>query len=367
VLILDSDTQPEDVIRNANRDLAEYQRIRSWFVWPDRDFPRTSTQKPKLNAIREMVLRTGSVTSSPLSELISRIKGQSGRLVPSANPESDLNLSSLDRVELLAALEDKYQIDLSETGLSSMKTVADIERVLRGEMPARMRYHFPAFAQRWPITWIRAISDYLLLMPAVFLLGWPKIEGRANLRHVNPPALVICNHVSDVDLGFVRTALPERFGRKLATATGGEALESLRTPAVSKSLIARSYDRMKWMLGVSLLNLFPLPREAGFRESFRFAGDLVDRDYSVLIFPEGRHTDDGEMRAFRSGIGLLQKNLNIPVVPMRIDGLFELKNAGKRIARPHTIRVKIGKPVTYLDNQDPQSIARELQKRVAQL
>jgi long-chain acyl-CoA synthetase len=124
---------------------------------------------------------------------------------------------------------------------------------------------------------------------------------------------------------------------------------------------------VKWVLGVSLLNLFPLPREAGFRESFQFAGELVDRGYSVLVFPEGRHTEDGKMRAFRSGIGLLANNLKIPVIPVRIDGLFELKQAGKRFAGPHVIRVKIGKPITFLDNQDPQSIARDLQKRVEQL
>jgi len=52
---------------------------------------------------------------------------------------------------------------------------------------------------------------------------------------------------------------------------------------------------------------------------------------------------------------------------MRIDGLFELKREGKRFARPHVIRVKIGSPITFPDNQDPQTIARELQKRVAQL
>jgi len=267
----------------------------------------------------------------------------------------------------MAALEEKYQVDLSETRFAAVNTVGDLERALRGEMPARARYHYPRFAQGWPVTWIRRVTDYLLLMPAVFLLGWPRIEGRQNLHGVNGPVLVICNHIGDVDLGFVRTALPERIGGKLATAAGGETLEALRTPPLSKSAIARAYDRLKWVLGVSLLNLFPLPREAGFRQSFQFAGELVDRGYSVLVFPEGRHTEDGKLRAFRSGIGLLANNLKIPIIPMRIDGLFELKQARKRFASPHVIRVKIGTPITFLDNQDPESIARELQNRVEQL
>ena len=61
-----------------------------------------------------------------------------------------------------------------------------------------------------------------------------------------------------------------------------------------------------------MLNLFPLPREAGFRESFAYAGESVDRGYSLLVFPEGRHTTDGKMLPFRAGIGLLANNLQIP-------------------------------------------------------
>ena len=123
---------------------------------------------------------------------------------------------------------------------------------------------------------------------------------------------------------------------------------------------------MKWTLGVSLLNLFPLPREAGFRESFAYAGESVDRGYSILVFPEGRHTTDGKMLPFRTGIGLLANNLRIPIIPMRIDGLFELKQAGKKFARPGQIKVKIGAPVELADH-DPEEIAKELQRKVENL
>jgi long-chain acyl-CoA synthetase len=99
------------------------------------------------------------------------------------------------------------------------------------------------------------------------------------------------------------------------------------------------------VLGVSY-SRFPLPREAGFRDSFAFAGESVDRGFSILVFPEGRHTTDGHMCPFRSGIGLLVKNLGIPVVPMRIDDLFELKHAGRRTASPYQNKVKIGPPVS---------------------
>jgi long-chain acyl-CoA synthetase len=124
---------------------------------------------------------------------------------------------------------------------------------------------------------------------------------------------------------------------------------------------------MKWTLGVSLLNLFPLPREAGFRKSFAYAGEAVDHGYSVLVFPEGRHTADGKINPFRAGIGLLANNLGIPVFPMRILGLFEVKQAGRRFAAPKKICVRIGRPMTFPGDKDPGEIAKELQSAVEAL
>lgn len=374
VLILRDGADAESVVRHANEKLAEYQRIRCWSVWPEQDFPRTSTQKPRTSLIREHVLaeQAGENVSgrgvSPLAELIARATSRTpAPLASSAKLEADLNLSSLDRVELLSALEDRYQIDLSETQFASVNTVGDLEKILQGERPPRVQYHYPRWVQRWPVTWIRVAVHYLLLRPAVFLLGWPRVEGRENLRNVRGPLLVICNHTDDVDVGFILTVLPARLRHRLATATGGEALETLRTPAAGKNAVARIYDRLKWTLGVSLLNLFPLPRQAGFRESFAYAGECIDRGYSVLVFPEGRHTADGKMNPFRAGIGLLANSLRVPVLPMRIDGLFEVKRAGRRFARPYQITVKIGHLAMYEPSNDPEWIAQDLQKKVSNL
>jgi len=372
---LGNEVETARIVDNANRTLGEYQRIRQWIVWPDQDFPRTSTQKPRRAEIAEAASRIISARgeespgrSTPLSELITRItKRPATNLQEGARLDSDLNLSSLDRVELLSAIEDRYQVDLSETRFSAANTVGDLDRMLKGEPPPRVVYHYPAWVERWPVTWIRFFVHYLLLRPAVFVLGWPRIQGRENLRDLHGPVLVICNHIGDVDVGFVLTALPARIRHKLATAAGGEALEALRTPPPERNLFARIFDRIEWAFGVSLLNLFPLPRDAGFRDSFAYAGESVDRGYSVLVFPEGRHTTDGNIRPFRSGVGLLVKNLNIPVVPMRIDGLFALKQAGRKTARPFQITVRIGPPIRFEPGIDPERIAADLQNKVAQL
>jgi long-chain acyl-CoA synthetase len=310
----------------------------------------------------------GPSDRSPLGELVSRITGRAaGTFNENASLDSDLGLSSLDRVELLSAVEDRYQVDLSEAKFSSVRTVGDLERMLRGEAAPGAGYHYPEWVLRWPVTWLRLAAHYLLMRPAIMLLGWPRIEGRKHLRDIKGPLLVVSNHVGDVDPGFILTALPARFRHHLAIATGGEALEALRMPAADRNVFLRIYDRAQWTLGVALLNLFPLPREAGFRRSFAYAGEAVDRGYSVLVFPEGHHTRDGKLHPFRAGIGLLAQNLGIPVLPMRIDGLFEVKQRGKKFARPWKIRVKIGKPITFEPGMDPEKIATELQREVERL
>jgi len=131
--------------------------------------------------------------------------------------------------------------------------------------------------------------------------------------------------------------------------------------------LLRVYDRVKWAFSVALLNLFPLPQQAGFLRSFTYAGEAVDRGYSVLVFPEGRHTTDGKIGPFQSGVGLLANNLRIPVLPMRIDGLFAVKEAGRKFAAPGKIQVRIGKPMQFAPETDPGDIARVLQRAVENL
>jgi long-chain acyl-CoA synthetase len=124
---------------------------------------------------------------------------------------------------------------------------------------------------------------------------------------------------------------------------------------------------MNYFLVVSLFNVFPLPKKSGFRESFRFAGDLADRGWNILVFPEGDLTPDGKLQPFRAGIGLLASNLKLPVVPIRVDGAYEIREARSKFNRPGRIRIHIGKPVEFPAGSDPQEIARVLEQCVAEL
>jgi long-chain acyl-CoA synthetase len=340
------------------------------------DFPRTSTGKPRLAEIRASVEAQSGNGSGPanwpataggIGDLISRMQHGSKQAATNANLESDLQLTSLDRVELLSALEDRYQVDLNETRFASARTVGDVENLVRASSPVRSEFVFPRWAQRWPVTWIREFFYYLLTWPATHLMAHPRVFGRENLRGVKGPLLVISNHVIYLDVGFVLAALPMRLRHRLAVAMGGERLAEMRRPPSEWPLAQRLLNRMNYFLVVSLFNVFPLPKQSGFRESFRFAGDLADRGWNILVFPEGDLTPDGKLQPFRAGIGLLASNLKLPVVPMRIDGGYEIREAGSKFNRPGRIRVHIGKPVEFPAGTDPQEITRALEQQVAEL
>jgi len=362
------------IIESANRSLAEYQKIRHWFVWSEPDFPRTPTQKPILPRIREVVQEAtnGGTESAPagdsLAGLIARITGRPVQVRSGdANLESDLHLSSLDRVELMSTLEERHQLDLNETQFQDVSTIAQLEKLLTQGSSAPNQHVFPTWPQHRVITLLRLAIYYLLAWPATYLLAAPRIRGRENLRDLQGPVLVVCNHVTYLDIAWILPALPARFRNCLATAMGGERLARMRRPSGSLNRFERFMERLRYFLAVSLFNVFPLPQQSGFLRSFAHAGDLADRGWNVLVFPEGKTTEDGNMSPFRSGIGLLAKQLKIPVVPIFLHGLFDLKEKHQILTRPGHVRATIGAPVRFAGDQDADEITRELERRVREL
>jgi long-chain acyl-CoA synthetase len=375
VLLLNgSDGNPAAAIEGANQSLAEYQRIRHSFLWPEPDFPRTPTQKPILTHIRDVVqkAKSGATQSTPapdtLTGLITRITGRPVQLGShDAHLETDLHLTSLDRVELMSALEERHQVDLNDAQFQDVTTVAQIEELLAQGSSSPIQHVFPTWPQHRLITALRLAIYYLLAWPATYLLAAPRIRGRENLRGLQGPVLVISNHVTYLDIAWILPALPARFRNRLATAMGGERLARMRRPSNSLSLFQRSLEHLRYFLALSLFNVFPLPQESGFLRSFAFAGDLADRRWNVLVFPEGKTTEDGDILPFRLGIGLLAKQLNVPVVPIYLYGLFDLKQREKIFTRPGHVRATIGAPVRFAPNQDASEITRELERRVRAL
>lgn len=374
LLMTDPGASPASAIELANQSLAEYQKIREWFLWPEPDFPRTPTQKPILPRIREAVVhgKTGTQEEggqdNSLAVLIGQITGRQVQLGPKDTAlETNLQLTSLDRVELMSALENRYQVGLNEVQFSEVATIGQLERLLKAGPSSTVEHVYPTWPQHWLITAFRLAIYYLLAWPATYLLAAPRIRGRENLRGLRGPVLVISNHVTYLDIAWILPALPARLRNRLATAMGGERLARMRRPPHDLNRFQRFMERMRYFLASGLFNVFPLPQKSGFLQSFAFAGDLADRGWNTLVFPEGQTTENGDMMSFHSGIGLLAKQLNIPVVPVYLRGLYDLKKTERIFAPPGHVQVTVGAPVRFASHQDVNEITRELERRVREL
>ena len=386
VLIMrEREADPERAIAGANERLARHQRIQRWVIWPEMDFPRTATQKVRKGEVAQAVkalmsAKAGSKTQAAhpsisvlsIVERISVGKNIEQTAAPSsaANLETDLKLDSLGRVELLSALEDHYQIELDEAAFTSSTTLTDVEKIVReGFVETSVRpYPYPEWTQGFPVTWLRIAFFYSVLLPVTNLLGWTRVYGKERLSGLPGPALFVANHVSLADQSLILAALPGRFRRNMAIAMDGEMLRDWRYPPKGTGWFKRLRWSLQYLLVVALFNVFPLPQKSGFRRSFAFAGETIDRGYSLMVFPEGRRSTEERMNHFKSGIGILAAQLNVPVVPVKLGGLYELKKSGRRgFAGPNRICVTFGEAVKYALVEEPARIARDLEEKVAAL
>lgn len=361
VIPRDERTDVNGAVQRTNESLAEFQRIRHWIVWPASDFPRTrGTRKVIKNQIADAVKTmmkeqstSAESVNAPLSlPVISRItRVEPAALSASANLADDLKLDSLGRVELLSALEDQYQIELDEAAITEATTIADIERIVSRGKSEAVAYPYPRWAMLFPIPWIRFVVYHSFLLPLTLIMCRVRAIGVERLANVKPPVLFVSNHVTDVDAALIISAMPWAWRYRMAIAMAGEILRDWRMNA-----------KVKYALGAALFNVFSLPRQSGFRQSFAYAGEAVDRGFSILIFPEGTETRDGRIQPFKSGIGLLASELKIPIVPVMLRGLFEVKKRKQRFVKSGTVSVTFGEPITFKENQTPAAITTELDR-----
>ncbi|HVF43347.1 MAG TPA: AMP-binding protein, partial [Pyrinomonadaceae bacterium] len=384
------------VIERANEALARHQRVRRWHVWPGTDFPRTPTHKVRKRDILERIqseqrddarrpCSCNGNTPAPLqtsdefapgrvAEVISSLASRAGAsLDADAKLATDLKLDSLGRVELLSALEDRYQIEIDEASFTAATTVGDVERIVRhggqsDSSDSAAEYPYPEWTQRFPATWLRVLVLYAVVFPITAVLCWLRVRGSENVRALKGPALFVSNHITYFDHALILSALPGRYRRGLAIAQEGERLRFWRRPPAGTPLFRRLRWLAQYFLTVLIFNTFSLPKASGFRRSFAHAGETVDRGYSLLVFPEGIRTEHAGMNSFKGGIGVLASKLGVPVVPVYIAGLTELKLSGRRgFTTPNRVSVLFGPPVAYARDEDPAQITADLERRVKEL
>jgi long-chain acyl-CoA synthetase len=190
---------------------------------------------------------------------------------------------------------------------------------------------------------VRTAFLELIAQPLIRLLAKPKVVLTTQIIP-DGPMLIIGNHVTAYDGPLILYALPGRLRRRVAIAMSGEMLMDLRRGRGQGNPVVNALAPIGYWLITALYNVFPLPRLRGFRRSFAHAGEAMDRGYSVMVFPEGHRSETGALQRFREGIGLLAKESHVPVLPVGLRGLAELKASG-RWWRSGALEVRVGAPV----------------------
>jgi len=203
-----------------------------------------------------------------------------------------------------------------------------------------------------PVRSIRYLIQRALLLPFTEAMVHPKVEGREWVRELERPVIFAANHSSHADTSLI--------------------LHSLTDTARDRTVVAAAADY--WfkhpILGnlVSLfLNTFPFSRTGGAQGQLHSSSQLLKSGWNLVLFPEGSRSPDGRIQEFKPGVGHLAKETGTPVVPMHIQGAFQVMPRGQRLPVPGPIRVRIGKPMTPQRAEGSREFTARVEKAVRTL
>jgi long-chain acyl-CoA synthetase len=372
VLLVHPGTDVDGVIREANARLQDHQRIRTSSIWPGTELPRTEgTRKLKRRAIRDWVRAGGSPIAAQSGDSIESLLARfaHGRTVSGSTTLDELGLSSLERVELMVALEDRFQTRLDEGRFSEVASVADLKRLV--EAPAVVDavdepVEFPSWNRSSPVRLIRRLSHATWIVPLTRAFAFARVEGLEHLRGLDGPVVFASNHQSHMDVPVIISALPGRWRARVAPAMAKEFFKAHFFPA-DHTWREWFTNSLNYYLASFFFNAFPLPqREAGARQTLKYIGEMTGLGWSILIFPEGMRSPTGQMKPFRGGIGMIGSRLDIPIVPIRLDDVDRLMPMGSSFVRPGRVRIAFGAPLR-LRGDDYAALATQVENAVRAL
>jgi long-chain acyl-CoA synthetase len=297
-----------------------------------------------------------------------------GRTIAPATTIGELGLSSLERVELMMALEETMHVTLDESRFAAATTVADLEALTRpleaggaaAAVTAAEPIDFPSWNRSAPIRALRRASLPTWILPLTRPFVSLKVEGLEHLDRAGGPVIFAANHQSHLDGPIILRALPPRWRYRVAPAMAKEFFRAHFYPD-GFTPAARLTNSMNYYLASAFFNAFPLPqRESGTRQTLRYIGDLIGHGYSILIFPEGRRTDAGEIKPFQPGVGMIAAKLGVPVVPVRLEGLDRILHHTWKAPVRGRARVVFGAPM-WLKGNDYGALAAEVEEAVRRL
>ena len=312
----------------------------------DAALPRTATRKVKREEVRAILKRMIAATArvddpaaSPVAIAIAGVKGIPVEEVTAhATLQGELGFDSLMLTELLEALEARFGA-IDPQRLQTCVTVADVEELLKSHSAQGPRtsegaprrpsapVSLPEPVQEMGKAFIGKLQDFFygeMMKPRVF--------GRAYIPH-NRNVIVVANHASHLDMGFVRHALG-KYGEDVV------------------SLAAQDYffeSGIKRVFFENLTNLKAIDRKASLRQAIRQASEVIERGKTVLIFPEGTRSAGGDVKEFKPLVGHLALVHGVDILPVFLGGTHSAMPKGSPVPTKREILARIGPPLAVAD------------------
>jgi long-chain acyl-CoA synthetase len=388
-------------------DLPPHKRVLGYDVWFE-PLPRTTTGKLKRHEIHRRVVEKQvlkgrepeTAVSGPdaawfadrhvdAASAVIRARAHFGRVVPDANLELDLGFDSMERVELLSELEQKFGVRVSEDRLHDILTVRQLVDAIRpgGNTAPAGRTTSEGAAPDQPGgnqlspdgNWSAILRDLppdddpvlsgllrsrWVLMPLLFVaarlirvvLARMDVSGLEHLPG-NGPFIISPNHQGYLDPLFVCGALPYRLLSNLFFVGASEYFE---TPVT------------RWI--ARLLNVVPVDPDANLIPAMKAGAFGLKHGKVLVLFPEGERSIDGTVRRFKKGAPILARQLGVPIVPVSLRGSFELWPRNRpfkwRLMWPwsgHRVKVRFGEPMRAEDSRSYGEVASDLRTRVVEM
>jgi long-chain acyl-CoA synthetase len=237
-------------------------------------------------------------------------------------------------MELSVALEAQLGRALDGARLAQCETVGEVEALVGARATEAMDRAIEKKEEE-PIVLPAVVADTAKRIMTRFQMGFydkvmePKVTGRAFIPH-NRNTIVVSNHSSHLDMGFVKYAL----------GAYGEGLVSLA---------AQDYffegGRLRRAYFENLTNLAAFDRKGGLRQAIRQAGEVIDQGKTVLIFPEGTRSQSGAIQEFKAVIGHLALAHDVDILPVYLGGTRQALPKGRTLPVRRDIVARIGPPL----------------------
>lgn len=192
-----------------------------------------------------------------------------------------------------------------------------------------------------------------LLRPLTWSQTTPVVEGADYLENLAGPVVFVANHSSHLDAPLITGSLPTRFADRLAVGAAADYFFDARWRAVTSALF---------------FNTFPIERQATGRKRSQ-AAELLEDNWSVLLFPEGTRSEDGTMGVFKAGVAQLCVANQVPVVPVALRGAYMAMPRGRNWPVPGRpkVAVRYGRPIHPSEGEGFRELRERMTRAVARL